>query len=84
MTSVGLHLAPASPARLERFPQGGGDHANHRCPGEWIVLALMRQAVEILTRRIRYDVPEQGLDTDWGWLPALPRSRFVIRNVREN
>lgn len=71
--------------RFNSIPQGRGDHGtNHRCPGEWIVLALMKQAVEILTRRSRYDVPEQDLGMDWRRLPALPRSRFVIRNAREN
>lgn len=71
--------------RFNFIPQGGGDHGvNHRCPGEWIALALMKQAAEILSRRVRYDVPEQDLGIDWRRLPALPRSRFVIRNAREN
>lgn len=65
------------------IPQGGGDHnVNHRCPGEWITIDLMRQAVDILTRGFQYDVPEQDLRIDFSRLPALPRSRFVIRNVR--
>lgn len=65
------------------IPQGGGDHyRHHRCAGEWITLALMRQATAILTQRIRYDVPEQDLSIDWSRLPALPRSGFSIRNVR--
>lgn len=66
-------------------PQGGGDHyIGHRCPGEWITIGLMKLAADVLTRRIRYDVPTQDLQIDWSRLPALPRSRFVIRNVREN
>lgn len=65
-------------------PQGGGDHrAGHRCPGEWIAIELMKLAAEFLTRRMSYEVPEQDLRIDWSRLPALPRSRFVIRNVRE-
>lgn len=65
-------------------PQGGGDHhTGHRCPGEWIAVALMKQAVEFFTRRLRYDVADQNLEIDWSRLPALPESRFVIRNVRE-
>ena len=65
------------------LPQGGGDHyVNHRCPGEWIVIELMKLATEFFTRRIAYQVPEQDLSIDLSRLPALPRSRFVISNVR--
>lgn len=63
-------------------PQGGGDHhANHRCAGEWVTIELMKVASDFLARRIRYDVPEQDLRVDASRLPALPRSRFVIRDV---
>ena len=66
-------------------PQGGGNHdVNHRCPGEWITIELMKVALVVLARRIEYDVPEQDLRIDFSKLPALPRSRFVITNVREN
>lgn len=64
-------------------PQGGGDHnANHRCAGEWITIELMKQASDVLTRRIRYQVPEQDLRIDYSRLPALPQSRFIISRVR--
>lgn len=64
------------------IPQGGGDHyANHRCAGEWVTIELMKVASDFLARRIEYDVPEQDLRIDASRLPALPRSRFVIRNV---
>ena len=64
-------------------PQGGGDHhRNHRCPGEWIATELMKVAIDFLLKRIRYDVPDQDLSIDYGRLPALPQSHFVIRNVR--
>lgn len=65
------------------IPQGGGDHwLNHRCPGEWITIALMKAAAHFLTAGITYDVPEQDLRMDLTGLPALPRDRFVLRNVR--
>ena len=65
------------------IPQGGGDHAtNHRCAGEWVTIALMEQAVGVLARRIRYDVPPQDLTIDERRLPALPKSRVLIENVR--
>lgn len=64
-------------------PQGGGDHYHgHRCPGEWIALELMKGAVDVLTRHIAYEVPEQDLRIDTSRLPALPRSRFLISRVR--
>jgi len=66
------------------IPQGGGDHrADHRCPGEWIAIELMKLAAEFFARRTSYDMPEQDLRIEWSRLPALPRSRFVISNVRE-
>lgn len=66
------------------IPQGGGDHnVNHRCPGEWIAIALMKVAVEALVKRIKYDIPKQNLRINFSRLPAIPRSRFTICNVRE-
>ena len=65
------------------IPQGGGDHhVNHRCPGEWIAIELMKVALDFLAGRIEYDVPEQDLRINSSRLPALPRSRFIIRNVK--
>lgn len=65
------------------IPQGGGDYqANHRCPGEWITIELMRVALDFLANRIRYEVPEQDLRIGYSRLPALPRSRFIITAVR--
>jgi len=65
------------------IPQGPGDHyANHRCPGEWITIALMQHATMLLTTRLRYEVPDQDLAIDRSTLPALPRSRFVMSGVR--
>jgi fatty-acid peroxygenase len=64
-------------------PQGGGDHrTGHRCPGEWITIALLEAASEALARRLDYVVPRQDLRIDFGRLPALPRSGFVISRVR--
>lgn len=67
------------------IPQGGGDHyVNHRCPGEWIAIELMKLTADILAQRMTYEVPQQDLRIDWSRLPALPRSRFVISNVRQS
>jgi hypothetical protein len=64
-------------------PQGGGDHrTGHRCPGEWITLALLETAADAFARRLEYAVPRQDLRIDFGRLPALPRSGFAIARVR--
>jgi fatty-acid peroxygenase len=63
-------------------PQGGGDHQkNHRCPGEWATIEIMKAALDFLVNGIRYEVPPQDLELDDRRLPALPRSRFVITKV---
>ena len=64
-------------------PQGGGDHAvNHRCAGEWATIALLEGAADFLAHRLQYRVPDQDLRVDYARLPALPKSRFVIEDVR--
>lgn len=64
----------------DMVPQGGGSFAEgHRCPGEWITIALMKRAVRLLARDLDYEVPGQDLDVDLGRMPAVPASRFVMR-----
>ena len=63
-------------------PQGGGVHADgHRCPGEWITLALMRQATRILDTGLAYAV-EGRPEIDFARLPALPEGGMRLRNVQ--
>lgn len=65
------------------IPQGGGDHYHgHRCPGEWIVIEIMKVAARLLTGPMAYEAPEQDLSIDFSRLPALPKSGFVMRNVQ--
>ena len=65
------------------IPQGGGDPAKtHRCPGEAITVALMMEAVRLLTRDMSYDVTAQELSIPLSRIPTLPRSGFRITNVR--
>lgn len=74
---------PVSPYTL--IPQGAGDHhTTHRCPGEWETIALMKHAATFLTRAMRYDVPPQDLGISLSRMPALPRSGFVMRNIRRS
>jgi fatty-acid peroxygenase len=64
-------------------PQGGAEpRGNHRCPGEWITIELMKQAARFLAARVAYELPPQDFQLDFGQLPALPRDRLVIREVR--
>ncbi len=63
--------------------QGGGEHLrHHRCPGEWLTIALMKVGLRALTTRMTYEVPRQDLRVSLTSIPTLPRSRFVIRKVR--
>lgn len=68
------------------IPQGGGPFLQgHRCPGEWITIALVKQAARFLARDLDYAVPEQDLGVDLSRIPAIPASRFQmqIRGLRE-
>jgi fatty-acid peroxygenase len=76
-------FAGPPPDGFDFVPQGGGtyDH-HHRCPGEGITVALMKQAVRFLLRRLAFNWPPQDLEIDRKRLPALPRSRVVLSDVR--
>lgn len=64
-------------------PQGAGDHAHgHRCPGERTTIELVKEAVRLLCRGLDYSVPAQDLTLDLAVIPALPRSGFIIADVR--
>ena len=71
------------PGPYDLVPQGGGEHrTGHRCPGEWIVIALMTAALRLLTREMTYAVPEQDLSVRLDRVPAIPPSRMVLDRVR--
>lgn len=63
------------------IPQGGGDVLfNHRCAGEWITTALMKQAVLILTQ-LRYQVVTSGVELLLHRMPAVLSPEFTITHV---
>jgi fatty-acid peroxygenase len=66
------------------IPHGPGDpHRHHRCAGERMALELMKTAAHVLTAEMTYEVtPGQDLSIDCSRLPALPRSGFLISDVR--
>lgn len=65
------------------IPQGGGDFEhNHRCAGEWITIQLTRSALVFLIEKMDYRVPKQDLSIDLSRIPAIPKSRFIMKKVR--
>ncbi|MWD28905.1 cytochrome P450 [Aquicoccus sp. SCR17] len=59
-------------------PQGGGSYAqNHRCPGEWLTVALMTEATGLL-RNLSWEVPEQDLDLPLHDFPPWPSDGMKI------
>lgn len=65
------------------IPQGGGSYEfNHRCAGEWLTVNLLKQAVHLMVGAMQYDVPAQDLSYSLSRIPAIPKSRVVIRQVR--
>jgi fatty-acid peroxygenase len=70
---------------FDYVPQGGGDPSiGHRCAGEWITIALLRQAVRMLAQGISFDVPEQDLSFSLARMPTYPRSGVCLTNVRQD
>lgn len=62
------------PGVFALIPQGAGAHADdHRCPGEWITLALLRRLVSLL-HAAEYRLPPQDLTIPHDRFPTLPRS----------
>lgn len=71
------------PGAFSLVPQGGGDfETSHRCAGEWVTIELMKTAVRLLVTGMHYDVPRQDLHIDMARIPAIPKSRFVITDVK--
>lgn len=65
------------PYRL--VPQGGGHvETGHRCPGDRVVVELIKVAVSQLLRA-ELEFPAQNLSIDMTAMPTLPRSGVVLR-----
>ncbi len=64
-------------------PQGGGDYdKGHRCAGEKLTIEVMKESLGFLLKELDYSVPEQDLGYSLWRMPTLPRSRFVMSNVK--
>ncbi len=65
------------------IPQGGGDPAkSHRCPGEGITVEIMKTSLDFLVNKIEFEVPDQDLSYSLTRIPTLPKSGFVMSNIR--
>jgi len=69
--------------KFDFIPHGGGDYLKgHRCAGEQLTIQAMKATLKFLVNDISYDVPSQDLGFSLSRIPTLPRSGFVIANVR--
>lgn len=76
-----FHGWPGDPDTL--VPQGAGDpYQGHRCPGEWITIALMARAVRLLSQAMRYALPPQDLSIRLNRMPAMAESGVRLREIR--
>jgi len=72
------HLAQEAPA-YGLVPQGGGDfQTGHRCPGEWLTVELLTEAVAQL-RALDWDAPDQNLRVSLRDIPPWPQGGMRIR-----
>lgn len=66
------------------IPQGGGDYkTGTRCPGEWLTIDLLKVSISFLTNKLKYQVPLQDLTYPMNRIPTLPRSKFILSDIRK-
>jgi fatty-acid peroxygenase len=71
-----------TPGPFDYIPQGGGDFGGgHRCAGEWLTIEALKQALNVLTRTIRYELPAQDLGYALHTVPTAPRSGVILQHV---
>lgn len=65
------------------IPQGGGDPVKtHRCPGEGITMEIMKGSLDFLGNKIEFQVPKQDLSYSLIKIPTLPKSGFIMTNIK--
>lgn len=70
------------PGEFEIVPQGGGATATgHRCPGEDVVVEVLKALVPRLAR-MTYELGGQDLTIPLSRIPTAPRSGVVLTNPR--
>lgn len=69
-----------NPNPFEFLPQGGGDFVKgHRCPGDILTTEVMKASLDFIACHLSYKVPKQNLRYRLCRIPALPKSRLVIK-----
>ncbi len=64
-------------------PQGGGDYnTGHRCAGELATIEIMKVSLCFLVTYMKYKIPRQNLKYSLTRIPSLPKSGFVISNIK--
>lgn len=65
------------------IPQGGGTPSEgHRCPGEGITIEIMKVSLDFLVNKLEFDMPKQDLSYKLSRIPTLPKSGFIISNIK--
>lgn len=65
------------------IPQGGGNPAiTHRCPGEGVTIKITESVLDFLLNNIDYHVKDQDLSYPLYKIPTLPRSGFIMSNIK--
>lgn len=68
---------------FDLIPQGGGDPSKgHRCPGEGVTIELMKVGLDVLINQIEFKIPDQDLSYSLIKIPSLPRSGFIMSNIK--
>ncbi|MCQ0988605.1 cytochrome P450 [Jiella marina] len=67
------------PTAFDLIPQGGGDHeVNHRCPGEWVTIAVLVALLQTFVRDARFQlVMDDAIDRSE--LPASPKRGLLAQ-----
>ncbi|MDY0410288.1 cytochrome P450 [Paracerasibacillus soli] len=69
---------------FDLIPQGGGNFIkDHRCPGEWLTIEVMKVSLNMLVNKMDYKVPKQNLQYSLVKIPSIPKSGFIMRHVRK-
>ncbi|MDF2699058.1 MAG: cytochrome [Haloplasmataceae bacterium] len=69
--------------RYAFIPQGGGEYLEgHRCAGEMVTIEIMKSSLDFIVNHLVYEVPNQDLSYSMSRIPTLPKSRFIINNVK--
>jgi fatty-acid peroxygenase len=75
------HFKDRSVGPIDFIPQGGGDYKATRCPGEILTIELMKVSMDYLANHLDYEVPLQDLSYSLCRMPAIPKSRFLMRKI---